>query len=248
MRIFAFLYDFLLWPIERLILRPRRRRIVSDAHGRVLEIGVGTWLNLPFYTHLERLVGLEPDEGMLRRARRRMHESRLPLALVKGSAEELPFPDHSFDLVIGTLVCCSIPDPVRALCECRRVLRPGGEIRLLEHGRSNRRIRSALQRLFAPVWLLLFGRCHLDRDPPAMLLEAGFRVRSSTRRESGALAPAFCLHEIVAEGGGLRHDSEGTVRKHHQEDLRQEGSEELFHGPSGKGSRNQVDTGMRPVR
>jgi SAM-dependent methyltransferase len=211
MKLFALLYDLIMLPVEWLVLRRLRARVVREARGRILEIGIGTWLNLPHYAadRVERLVGLEPDDGMLRKARRRADQSSLRLQITRASAEEMPFADASFDTIVATLVSCTVPDPLRALQECRRVLAPGGELRLLEHGRSARPHRAFVQRFFSSLWRRLFGGCHLDRDVLALVLQAGFLLRDVSTRDTWRLCPAFCLHELVASG-----DSEATPSVH----------------------------------
>src|SRR5260221_5237307 len=116
------------------VLGPYRTRTVGAAESRVLEIGVGSGLNLPlFRSRVNAVVGIEPSPPLLRRARR--HAARPPVELIEGTAEALPLEDKSVDTVVTTWTPCSIPDAVRALAEARRVLRPGGALLFVEHGR-----------------------------------------------------------------------------------------------------------------
>lgn len=154
----------------------QRMKVIPQAQGRVLEIGIGTGLNLPFYNagRVSELVGVEPSLRMHRLALKRSRAARLPVEMVGITAEKLPLADAAFDTVVSTYTLCTIPDPVAALREVRRVLRPGGRLLFSEHGRAPdenvRRWQSRIQ----PFWSPLAGGCQLDRDIPAILKEAGF--------------------------------------------------------------------------
>jgi ubiquinone/menaquinone biosynthesis C-methylase UbiE len=103
----------------------------------VLEIGAGTGRNLPLYRTATRVVALEPGPGMRARAERTARAAPVPVEVVDGRAEDLPFPDHSFDTVVASLVLCTVPDPAGALAEARRVLGPGGRLRFYQHVRAD---------------------------------------------------------------------------------------------------------------
>lgn len=154
----------------------QRMKVIPQAQGRVLEIGLGTGLNLPFYdtSRVSGIVGVEPSLRMHRLALKRSRAAGLPVEIVGIGAERLPLADHVFDTVVSTYTLCTIPDPVAALREVRRVLAPGGRLLFSEHGRapdeSVRKWQSRLQ----PVWMKFSGGCRLDRDIPAILKEAGF--------------------------------------------------------------------------
>lgn len=154
----------------------QRGKVIPQARGRVLEIGIGTGLNLPFYDagRVHAIVGVEPSLRMHRLALKRSRAAGLPVEIVGIGAERLPLADHVFDTVVSTYTLCTIPDPVAALREVRRVLAPGGRLLFSEHGRapdeSVRKWQSRLQ----PVWMKFSGGCRLDRDIPAILKEAGF--------------------------------------------------------------------------
>jgi ubiquinone/menaquinone biosynthesis C-methylase UbiE len=163
-RVVAAVYDAFMWPQEVLFLRRQRARTAGTAVGRVLEIGVGTGLNLPFYGRADELVGVDPDPHMLRRAARRAAEvARCPVELAEAGAESLPFDDHAFDTVVSTLSLCTIPDPEAAIGEARRVLKDTGRFVFLEHVRSDRRALGALQDLATPPWRHVSGGCHWNR-------------------------------------------------------------------------------------
>lgn len=155
-----------------------RRRWVPRARGDVLELGVGSGLNLAFYdaAKVARVTGIDPSAPLLARAAARASEAPVPVELIRGRAEELPFPDRSFDSAVVTYSLCSVDDPARALAELRRVLRPGGELVLVEHGLARDPGTRRWQRWITPVWRRVGGGCRLDRDMAAILRDAGYRA------------------------------------------------------------------------
>ncbi len=161
-------------------VRRQREKVVPLATGRVLEIGIGTGLNMAYYdkSKVGKIIGLDPAMQMHRLALKRIRRAGLNVELVGLSAEKIPLPDASFDSVVITYTLCSIPDPVAALKEMRRVLAPDGKLIFCEHGRapdaSVRRWQNRLQ----PVWKKIAGGCHLNRDVPALLSEAGFHCEN----------------------------------------------------------------------
>ena len=156
------------------MVQARRQALVPQARGRVLEIGMGTGRNLPFYdrSKLTQLVGVDPALQMHRLAQRRRAKAGIDVELVGLSAERLPLPDDSFDTVVCTYTLCSIPDPAAALHEVRRVLKPGGQFLFCEHGRAPDASLARWQDRIQPLWMPMAGGCHLDRDVPALLREA----------------------------------------------------------------------------
>src|SRR5712692_2220258 len=158
-----------------------RRWLVAGARGRVLDLGSGTGRNLPLLPRGTGAVAVDPSLDALKRARRRA--ANVPL--VAGRAEALPFRDRTFDTVLSGLVFCSVGDVPRGLDEMKRVLRPAGELRMLEHVRSRVAWRARLQDLIQPVWTAVAGGCHPNRDTEAAVEHAGFRVHAGGRREKG---------------------------------------------------------------
>ena len=154
----------------------QRMKVIPQAQGRVLEIGLGTGLNLPFYDtgRVQELVGVEPSLTMHHLAMKRSRAAGIPVELVGIGAERLPLADHVFDTVVSTYTLCTIPDPVLALRELRRVLAPGGRLLFSEHGKAPDESVRRWQARIQPFWSPLAGGCMLDRDIPAILKEAGF--------------------------------------------------------------------------
>ena len=156
----------------------QRAKIVPRAAGRVLEIGIGTGRNLRFYDkrRLAELYGLDPAEQMHRLARKRMRTSGINAHLLAFSAEAIPQPDASFDTLVMTYTLCSIADPVGAVKEMRRVLKPEGRLLFCEHGLAPDASVRKWQRQLTPIWKPLAGGCHLNRDIPELLRQGGFRA------------------------------------------------------------------------
>lgn len=176
----SFYSRFVLPPVLNLVmkdsrLRERRERLVPKAHGRVLEIGIGSGLNLPYYdaSRVRRLCAVDPSAELLAMARSNATRLKIDVELAQQSAERLRFADGSFDSVVLTWTLCSIPDPALALAEIRRVLKAGGELLFIEHGLSPDPGVARWQRRLTPVWRPLAGGCHLDR-PMATLLGGVF--------------------------------------------------------------------------
>ena len=153
-----------------------RHRVVPAAEGRVLEIGIGSGLNLPFYTRkAELVIGLDPSPKLLAMARQTGPPISGPVEFVEGSAEAIPLQDRSVDTVVTTWTLCSIPDAPRSLREMYRVLRPGGRLLFVEHGRSpDPRVRRWQDRL-TPAWKRIGGGCHLNRAIGTLIEGAGFQ-------------------------------------------------------------------------
>lgn len=165
------------------VLAPYRRRIVPAAEGRVLELGIGSGVNLPLYSVGAReVIGLDPSAKLLEMAGEAARPLARPIELLEGSAETIPLDDASVDTVVSTWTLCSIPDVTRALAEVRRVLNPSGQFLFVEHGRSpDANVRRWQDRL-TPMWKRLAGGCHLNRAIPELLQGSGFHIE---RLETG---------------------------------------------------------------
>lgn len=159
------------------LVREQREKVVPLARGRVLEIGIGTGLNLPHYDKAKvgKIVGLDPALEMHRLAKKRMAKAGLAVELVGLSAERIPFEDAGFDTVLMTYTLCSIPDPVAALKEMRRMLKPGAKLVFCEHGAAPDPAVRRWQDRLTPLWSKIGGGCHLNRDIPGLLVQAGLR-------------------------------------------------------------------------
>ncbi len=158
-----------------------RRWLVAGARGRTLDLGCGTGRNLPLYPSHVCAVGVDPGHDGLSRARRRAPDA----LFVRAAAEALPFRDGVFDTVVAGLVLCSVSDPSRALAETRRVLRPDGELRALEHVRSRHPWGARWQDMIQPAWTWLAGGCHPNRDTERTVEAAGFVIGDEGRRAQG---------------------------------------------------------------
>jgi ubiquinone/menaquinone biosynthesis C-methylase UbiE len=157
-------------------LAPYRSRVVSAASGRVLEIGIGSGLNLPLYGNtVSQIIGIEPSAKLLHMTRAASLRTSVPLDLIEGTAEALPIDDRGIDTVVTTWTMCSIPILERALQEIRRVLRPAGRLLFVEHGRAPEPRVRWWQDHLTPVWKRFSGGCHLNRAIEEIVGHAGFR-------------------------------------------------------------------------
>jgi ubiquinone/menaquinone biosynthesis C-methylase UbiE len=154
-----------------------RERVVGEAAGRVLEIGIGSGLNLPFYRReVETVLGLDPSPELLALARPHTAWVHFPVELRRGSAEEVPLDDRSVDSVVMTWTLCSVATPQRVLGEIRRVLRPGGALLFIEHGLAPEPRVARWQDRLTPLWRRLAGGCHLNRPIGQLIADAGLRL------------------------------------------------------------------------
>ncbi len=166
-----------------------RPPVVGAASGRVLELGLGTGLNLPLYGDVE-LVAVEPDPHMRKRAEARAAREGRRVDIVTAGAEALPFADASFDTVVATFVFCTIPDVERAAAEALRVLRPGGRLLFAEHVLSPASAVASVQRTLDPAWGWFSGGCHITRDPVDLLRRAGaVDIEAEPRGTAWSLTP-----------------------------------------------------------
>lgn len=156
----------------------QRQIIVPQAVGRVLEVGMGPGLNLPFYDRdkVEMVWGLEPSEGMRRKAAERVSQSDIDVRWLSLPGEEIPLDDNSADTVVLTYTLCTIPDWERALGQMRRVLKPGGKLLFSEHGEAPDESVRAWQNRIDPVWTRVAGGCHINRPIPKLIESAGFTI------------------------------------------------------------------------
>ena len=188
--LFAAMYDRMLAGVEKAGLRERRARLLEAAQGRVLEIGAGTGANLPLYgPNVVALTLTEPEAPMARRLTKHLREQSRGADLVQAGAEELPLPDGQFDTVVSTLVLCTVADPLRALREVWRVLKPGGQLLFIEHVRSDDpRLAKWQDRLNGLNRIVAHG-CNCNRSTLDAIMQAGFTIRSCEKSQLDKAPP-----------------------------------------------------------
>ncbi len=176
----ARLYDAMEAPVERAAFERLRPRLFGDLHGRVLELGIGTGKNLHHAprTGALQLVAIDPSSAMLERARRRASDLGVAIELVQAAAQDLPFPEATFDAVIASFVLCSVAEPVAGLREAYRVLKPGGSMRVLEHQRPATAALAPLFDLVNPIVVRVAG-ANINRETEQNIARAGFQVTRS---------------------------------------------------------------------
>jgi ubiquinone/menaquinone biosynthesis C-methylase UbiE len=158
-------------------LRPFRERVIGAAEGRVLEIGVGSGMNLPFYRPpVREVLALEPAPRLMTMAKSASRATSIPVKFLEASAEAIPLDEHSVDTIVTTWTLCSIPQAATALADMRRVLRPGGKLLFAEHGLAPDESVRWWQDRLTPVWRRIGGGCHLNRPIRSMIEGAGFHV------------------------------------------------------------------------
>ena len=162
---------------DRSIAR-QRQKVVPNAQGRVLEIGMGSALNLPYYDpeKVEFVWGLEPSEGMRRKAQKNLRQSPVDVRWLDLPGEEIPLDDHSADTIVLTFTLCTIADPHTALAQMRRVLRPGGQLLFCEHGEAPDENVRKWQARINPWWRPVAGGCNLNRPIDRLIETAGFQI------------------------------------------------------------------------
>lgn len=185
--LFARIYDLFMVPQDRFGLAHQRARLCGPAGGRVLEIAIGTGLNIPHYQSVDTVVGIDNNLAMLRRAIRRTWETKFPVELVVADARALPFPDRSFDSIVVGLSLCTIPDPEMTLTELHRVARPRAELRFLEHVRSGKPSIARRQDRFAPLWERVSGGCRANQDTERLIEESSWSINELWSSAGGGL-------------------------------------------------------------
>jgi SAM-dependent methyltransferase len=194
------LYAELIARADRAGLAERRRALVTDLRGRVVEIGCGTGAMFPHYLDAD-VIGIEPDKAFAAKARA-VATPRIEVR--EGIGEAIPIEDGAMDAAVLALVLCSVPDEEVLCREVARVVKPGGAVRLIEHVRSDQRVAGALMRAVDPLWCWINGQgCHLDRDPVPALERAGLQIESIKKFQIwSAGLPAFPMRAIHARRSG----------------------------------------------
>ncbi|MFJ6077087.1 class I SAM-dependent methyltransferase [Pseudarthrobacter sp. NPDC092419] len=181
--VFARLYPVMGKAMERGGMDQRRRALVTGLSGEVVEVGAGDGLNFPHYPpSVIHVLAVEPEPRLRRLAGEAAKQAPVPVEVVDGLAERLPFADASADAVVVSLVLCSVANQASALKEIRRVLKPGGQLRFLEHVRADTPGLVRVQRVLdATLWPRVAGGCHTGRDTAAAIEDAGFTIQSLDR-------------------------------------------------------------------
>ena len=164
-----------LGPIEK-----QRKKIVPSAKGVVLEIGIGTGLNLPFYmkNNVSKVIGLDPSESLTKYAKSAAKDAGIDLELIHSGAESINLENDSIDTVLITYTLCTIPDIEKSVSEIKRVLKNDGDLIFCEHGKSPDRYIANIQSFINPIWGIIFGGCNINRDIPKIIHDADFKIDS----------------------------------------------------------------------
>jgi ubiquinone/menaquinone biosynthesis C-methylase UbiE len=174
---FAKLYERISAESERRGTAEHRDRALAGLSGRVLEVGAGNGMNFRHYpATVTEVVAVEPENTLRALAENAAASAPVPITVVAGHGDALPFDDASFDAAVVSLVLCSVPEPGHFLAEIRRVLKPGGDLRFFEHVRSSRPLLGVFQDAITPAWSAIGGGCHLNRDSRAAIDAAGFEI------------------------------------------------------------------------
>jgi ubiquinone/menaquinone biosynthesis C-methylase UbiE len=161
-------------------IKYQRSKVVPMAEGVVLEVGIGSGLNIPYYdsTKISAIIGLDPSEELNNMAKKVAADKGLEVDFILGSAEAIPLPDNHVDSVLVTYTLCTIPDALSASKEMRRVLKPDGKMIFCEHGLAPDAGVAKWQARIDPYWGKIAGGCHLNRDIPQLIQSAGFNIQS----------------------------------------------------------------------
>jgi ubiquinone/menaquinone biosynthesis C-methylase UbiE len=189
----ARIYDVVMMPNERMGIRRQRGHLCRLATGTVLEVGVGTGLNLPHYERAKEVIAIDADPHWLRRAHKRAVEAIVPVTLMQANAEQLPFRDNTFHTVVIGLTLCTIRQPQAALAEARRVADEGGELHFLEHVRSPRSWVGKIEDVIAPVWGKVAGGCRPNQDTVRLIEDSGWEITKLWTASHGGLVQGTAI-------------------------------------------------------
>jgi len=158
----------------------QRKKIVPEASGTILEIGIGSGLNIPYYqkSKINKVIGLEPSEQLCKMAKKTADDNNFSIDFLVNGAEEIELPSNSIDTILLTYTLCSIPEPYIALKEIMRVMKSDGRILFCEHGIAPDEVVQKWQNRINPIWGKLFGGCNINRDIPNILKNGGFKINS----------------------------------------------------------------------
>lgn len=208
--VFAGAYDWFIRQAEKDGLGEQRRRMLASATGRTLEIATGTGLNIPHYpVAVTELILTEPYPAMLEILRDKVDACGRDAEVIQATAESLPFPDESFDTVVGTMILCTAANPETVLCEVARVLKPSGQYLFLEHVRNPDPKIARRQDWVQPAWYLFGNGCHCNRDSVETLKRSPLVVEEI---RSGQIPHALSIIEAMVTGRARRH---GAAQRPH---------------------------------
>jgi ubiquinone/menaquinone biosynthesis C-methylase UbiE len=201
--LFARMYTRMAPAFEAKGAAEHRDEMLAGVTGRVIEVGAGTGLNFRHYPDaVAEVVAVEPEPYLRERAAQAASEATVPVKVIDGVAGALPVDSASFDVAVASLVLCSVDDQAKALNEIRRVLRPGGELRFLEHVRASKPRKARVQRALDHVWPRLGGGCHTARNTRAAIEAAGFAV---DRARSFEFLPSVAAWPVSPHIVGVAH-------------------------------------------
>jgi len=180
-------YDLLIWPLEKTILKSKRKKLISNAKGEVLEIAIGTGANLKYYgKECKRITGIDPSKEMLKKAKKKSTKIKIKTKLILGQIEKLKFKEKSFDTIVDTLGICTYKEPMKVIKIMKKLCKPKGRIILLEHGISNNELIRQLQKRREKKHYLKTG-CSLIRNPEELVKKAGMKIIRAKRSTLGII-------------------------------------------------------------
>ncbi|MDF0727720.1 class I SAM-dependent methyltransferase [Cytobacillus sp. S13-E01] len=189
---FPSIYDVAMKPLEQTTFKKIREDLISKAEGRVLEIGSGTGVNFPYYKNATQVDAVEPNSWMVKKSLKRKSQTNVPIQTYKLKAEKLPFPDDTFDTVVGTLVFCTISKPLEALKEIKRVSKPSAKFLFFEHVRMEQSFLGKTQDLLTPAWKHICDGCHLNRNTLELVEQAHLSIEKVDSYYKGLFLAIEC--------------------------------------------------------
>lgn len=181
-------------------IQAQRRKVVPAAEGVVLEVGIGSGRNMPFYDadKITKVIGVDPDADLLKLGQRRIGMAAFPVEVITDTGERIPLDDNLADTAVLTYTACSIGDVISALQEIRRVLKPSGRVLFAEHGRSTRPSVARWQDRLNPAWHAVAGGCNINRDTEKLLVEAGFAIETCDKFPLRLVPEVLGFHYVGA--------------------------------------------------